>query len=125
MKIVKKINFINSYSFIFSPRPGTPASNLKLIDNNIAKERLKLIQNELFNNQSIKNKKAENTIINVLVENKIKNQDKFFGRTEFMTAVIFQGHKEIEGRIVPVFIKSSNQNSLFGEIKLKKNIKAA
>ena len=34
MKLVKKINFINSYSFIFSPRPGTAASNLELIDNN-------------------------------------------------------------------------------------------
>ena len=60
-----------------------------------------------------------------MVENKIRNQNKFFGRTEYMTAVIFVGEKDIEGKIVPVLITNSNQNNLFGEIKLKKNIKVA
>ena len=125
MKLVKKIKFINSYSFIFSPRPGTAAFNLKLIDKNIAKERLKLIQDQLFSHQSFKNKMTENTLVKVLVENKISNQNKFFGRTEHMTAVIFDGEKNIEGKIVPVLINRSNQNNLFGEVKLNKNIKAA
>ena len=125
IELIKKVGFFNSYSFIFSPRPGTAASNFKLIDKNIAKQRLKLIQDELFSNQSYKNKKTENTIVNVLVENKINNQNKFFGRTEYMTAVIFDGEKNIEGKIVPVFIKNSNQNNLFGEVKLNKNIIAA
>ena len=125
MKLVKKIKFINSYSFIFSPRPGTVASNLKLIDKKIAKKRLNLIQSELFSYQSSKNKMTENKIVNVLVENKIKNQNKFFGRTECMTAVIFDGEENIEGQIVPVLITNSNQNNLFGEIKLNKVIKAA
>ena len=44
MNLVKNIQFINSYSFIYSPRPGTPASKLKPIDNEIAKERLKKIR---------------------------------------------------------------------------------
>ena len=125
MKLVKKIKFINSYSFIFSPRPGTAAFNLKLIDKNIAKERLKLIQDQLFSHQSFKNKMTENTLVKVLVENKISNQNKFFGRTEHMTAVIFDGEKNIEGKIVPVLINHSNQNNLFGEVKLNKSIKAA
>ena len=125
MQLVKKIRFINSYSFIFSPRPGTVASNLKLIDTKVAKKRLNLIQSELFGYQSSKNKMTENKIVNVLVENKIKNQNKFFGRTECMTAVIFDGEENIEGQIVPVLITHSNQNNLFGEIKLNKDIKAA
>ncbi len=125
MQLVKKIRFINSYSFIFSPRPGTVASNLKLIDTKVAKKRLNLIQSELFSYQSFKNKMTENKIVNVLVENKIKNQNKFFGRTECMTAVIFDGEENIEGQIVPVLITHSNQNNLFGEIKLNKDIKAA
>jgi tRNA-2-methylthio-N6-dimethylallyladenosine synthase len=125
MQLVKKIKFINSYSFIFSPRPGTVASNLKLIDTKVAKKRLNLIQSELFSYQSFKNKMTENKIVNVLVENKIKNQNKFFGRTECMTAVIFDGEENIEGQIVPVLITHSNQNNLFGEIKLNKDIKAA
>ena len=125
MKLVKKIKFINSYSFIFSPRPGTAASNLKLIDERVAKERLKLIQKELFDHQNFKNKTTENKVVNVLVENKMKGQNKFFGRTEYMTGVIFDGEQNIEGKIVPVLITSYNQNNLFGEIKLNKNIKAA
>ena len=44
IQLVKNIKFINSYSFIFSPRPGTPASKLKLVDKEIAKERLTHIQ---------------------------------------------------------------------------------
>ena len=42
-----------------------------------------------------------------------------------MTAVFFNGKKNIEGKIVQVLIKSSNQNNLFGEVKLNKNTKAA
>ena len=64
-------------------------------------------------------------LVNVLVENKIKNQSDYFGRTEYMTAVIFKGEKNIEGKIVPVLISKSNQNNLFGKIKLNnKNIAA-
>ena len=55
----------------------------------------------------------------------MKGQNKFFGRTEYMTGVIFEGKQNIEGKIVPVLITSYNQNNLFGEIKLNKNIKAA
>ena len=67
----------------------------------------------------------ENKLVNVLVENKINNQNKFFGRTEHMTAVIFDGEKNLEGKIVSVLITGSNKNNLFGVVKLKKNIKAA
>ena len=125
IKLIKKLKFINSYSFIFSPRPGTAASNLNSIDKKLAKERLKIAQNELFLNQILKNKKSENKVINVLVENKMKNQEKFFGRTEHMTGVIFDAEQNIEGKVVPVLVENSNQNNLFGKLKLKDNIKAA
>ena len=67
----------------------------------------------------------KNKIVNVLVENKIKNQNKFFGRTEHMTSVIFESKKNVEGEIVPVLIKNYNRNNLFGEINLNNNIIAA
>ena len=123
--LIKKIRFINSYSFIFSPRPGTTASNLELIDEKITKERLKIVQEKLFSHQKEKNKSLENKSINVLVENKMDGQNKLFGRSEHMTSVIFGGDKNLIGKIVSVKIKSSNQNSLFGEINLKNNFKAA
>ena len=55
-ELIKKIQFINSYSFIFSPRPGTTASNLKEIDPIISKERLKIIQKILFDYQKKRTK---------------------------------------------------------------------
>ena len=125
LKLVKKIKFTNSYSFIFSPRPGTVAAKLNLIAKEIAHERLKIIQEELFKNQQDTNKYLENRVVKVLAENQMKNQEKLFGRSEHMTPVIFNGEKKNIGKVISVKINKSNHNSLFGEIELIKNIKAA
>ena len=122
-KLIKKIKFINSFSFIFSPRPGTRASKLEMIDKNLAKERLLLIQEELFNNQKEKNKSMENEIIEVLVENKMKKQNKLFGRNKYISPVIFDGDESNIGNLVKVKVKNSNQNTLFG--LLDEKMKAA
>jgi len=121
MELIKKISFINSYSFIFSPRPGTVAADLELIDKEKSKERLQIIQKRLFENQINKNKLLEGKILDVLVENKMKDGIKLFGRTEHMTSVIFDGNIDCIGKIVKIEINSSNQNSLFG--KLQENCK--
>ena len=62
----KKIKFINSYSFIFSPRPGTVAADLNLIDKKISMERLEKIQSQLYDNQMHMNKSLEHKTIKVL-----------------------------------------------------------
>ena len=121
IELIKKIKFTNSYSFIFSPRPGTAAADLDLVDKKKSKERLEIIQKKLFENQIKKNKSLENTVVNVLVENQMKDKKKLFGRTEYMTSVNFEGTLENIGKIVQVKITDSNQNSLFG--KLKKSYK--
>ncbi len=125
LELIKKIKFINSYSFIFSPRPGTTAANLKMIDEKVAKERLKIIQEKLFQHQREKNKSLESKYIDVLVENETKDQNRLFARNDYMTSVIFDGSKNLIGKVVPVKIKNSNQNSLFGEIDLKNKFIAA
>ena len=60
-------------------------------------------------------------MVNVLVENLMKDGMKLFGRTEHMTSVIFEGNIKNVGKIVKVEITDSNQNGLFG--KLKENYK--
>ena len=119
LKLLDKVNFINSFSFIFSPRPGTTASNYELIDNEICKERLIIIQKKLFNNQIQINKSMEKQSVEVLVENKLKNQSKFFGRNKYLSSVIFDGSEDIIGKLVQVKIENSNQNSLFGKLDNK------
>jgi tRNA-2-methylthio-N6-dimethylallyladenosine synthase len=123
--LIKKINFINSYSFIFSPRPGTVASKLKLIDKKISMDRLEKIQNQLFENQLNMNKSLENKILDVLVENLTADKTQAFGRSEYMTSVLFDGKKSDIGKIVSVKIKRSNRSTLFGKIIDKPNQRVA
>ena len=118
-ELIKKIKFINSFSFIFSPRPGTKAAKLEMIEKNIAKERLTLIQEELFNNQIEINKSLENNTINVLVENKMEKQNKLFGRNKYISPVIFDGNENLIGKVVKVKVQTSNQNTLFGLLDKK------
>ena len=125
MDLINQIEFINSYSFIYSPRPGTSAAKLDVVDNDKTKKRLEIIQKKLFENQLERNKSLENTVINVLVENRMKDGAKLFGRTEFMTSVIFDGSEENIGNIVQVKITGSNQNSLFGILKENYNKRVA
>ena len=112
--LIKNIKFINSFSFIFSPRPGTVASKLSLIDKKISLRRLEKVQRQLFNHQIQMNKSLENKEIEVLVENKTEESNKLFGRSEYMTSVIFDGKDEDVGKVIKVKINNSNQNTLFG-----------
>ena len=123
--LIKEIKFINSYSFIFSPRPGTIASNLDLIDRKISHKRLEKIQELLSNNQIQINKSIENKIIDVLVENQTEDKKKLFGKSEYMTSVIFNGDKKNIGKVVKVRIIRSNRNTLIGEISENFNQKVA
>ena len=125
LQLIKRIKFINSYSFIFSPRPGTVAADLKLINKKISIERLEVIQNLLFENQTNMNKSLENKTINVLVENLTDDKAQVFGRSEYMTSVIFNGKKEDIGKIMSVKINKSNRSTLFGELIVNSNQKVA
>ena len=124
LELVEKIGFINSYSFIFSPRPGTPAAEKKL--NNLAEsaKRLKKLQNILENIQIKNNKTYHQQYCEVLIENKLSNQEKYFGRTKYMIPVIFDSDNCQPGELVNVKITSFNQKNLFGFHKNNK-IKAA
>ena len=118
--LVNEIGFINSYSFIFSPRPGTPASDKKLNEQSINQKRLKKLQNILENFQIKNNKGFLEKYCEVLVENKLKNQPKYFGRTKCMTPVIFDSDNCSMGELVKVKITSCNQKNLFGFHKSNK-----
>ena len=125
LNLIKEIKFINSYSFIFSPRPGTVAANLELIDKKISSKRLEKIQKLLFKNQIIMNKSLENKTINVLGENLTEDKSQVFGRSEYMTSVVFNGKKSDIGKIVTVKIKQSKRSTLFGEIVNNSNRRVA
>ena len=124
LSLVKKIKFINSFSFIFSPRPGTKAANLDQIDKEISQERLLKIQEYLFKFQLNLNESFINKTIDVLIENELEGQNKLFGRNQYMNSVIFEGNKNLIGKNINIKIERVNQKSLFGKVE-KNNMRAA
>ena len=64
-------------------------------------------------------------MINVLVENKTDRASKFFGRSEHMTSVIFDGNYEDVGKVVKIKVITSNRSTLFGEKVTKNKLKVA
>jgi len=117
--LLKKVKFIGSYSFIYSARPGTPAFNLKTIDEKLAKERLMSFQNISKNIKTEYRKILLTKTMPVLFENKTKDGDKYFGRDEYFNSVIVHSNENLTGKIKNVKIIELNQNTLFGEISSK------
>ena len=125
-ELMEKIKFINTYSFIFSPRPGTPASDMKIIDEKIAKKRLATFQNIAENIKINYKKQLLNQIVKVLFENKMeKVKDKYFGRDEYQNPVIVVSKKNIIGQEKKVLIKKFSKHTIYGEIIDTDNFLAA
>ena len=121
LNLLNKIEFINCFSFIFSPRPGTPAAKLTQIDYNISKKRLIIFQNAAEKIKLKYKRSLFNTTALVLFENKLKTNDGFFGRDEYLNSVIVKTKQNLKGKIKEVRITDGNQNTLFGEIDQKHN----
>ncbi len=117
LSLMKKVKFINSYSFIYSSRPGTPSSLLETVDINIAKKRLEDFQKVSKNIKINYNRSLLNKRVKVLFENSFKSdKSKFFGRDEHFNPVIVKSTNDISGLILEVTIKEFSQNTLFGEL---------
>ena len=125
LNILKEIKFINSFSFIFSPRPGTPAAEINQLDNNIAKERLSIFQKTAEDIKMKFRKNLYNKKSTVLFENRIVGKNEFFGRDELQNSVIVKTSEDLKGKIKNVNITGGNQNTLFGNIDFNSNQKNA
>ena len=88
------------------------------------KKKLQILQKVLEDIQFENNKSHLEQYCEVLVENKLDKQEKYFGRTRYMTPVLFEGNDYKPGDLVNVKIQSYNKNNLFGFCKINK-VKAA
>ena len=116
LDLIEKVKFINSYSFVYSSRPGTPASKLGHINLETAKKRLTKLQAILERNNSIYKEGFLGKSTEVLFENKLDNQNKYFGRDKFLNSVIVYSEKSLTGKILDIKINAFNHNNLFGDI---------
>ncbi len=118
LKLVEDINFDNSFSFIYSKRPGTPASNLPdNISEETKKTRLQILQAKLMNQMDQHSLGMLGTTQQVLVEGPSKKSaDEMTGRTDSNRIVNFKGSPELIGKIIPVKITDIKRVSLQGEV---------
>ena len=116
-ELMEKVKFINSYSFIFSPRPGTPAGSMKIIKTKLAQKRLVMFQKIAEKIKLNYKQNLLNSVVKVLFENKMKNEkNKYFGRDEYQNPVIAYSKKNITGQERDVVIKKFTQHTIYGEL---------
>lgn len=118
MNLIHDIGFDNSFSFIYSPRPGTPAANLPdNVSMDVKKQRLAILQNRILLNMKRISDSMVGTTQQILVTGPSKKDPKqFAGRTENNRVVNFNGDLELVGKLVSIKITESLPNSLRGEL---------
>ncbi|MCY1162866.1 tRNA-2-methylthio-N(6)-dimethylallyladenosine synthase [compost metagenome] len=118
MKLIDDVGYDTSFSFIYSPRPGTPAANLHDdTPHEVKLKRLQRLQAAIDENVRAISASRLGTIQRVLVEGAArKTTDALFGRTECNRAVVFNGPDRLIGQLVDVRITEAPQRSLRGEV---------
>ncbi|QMT60035.1 tRNA (N6-isopentenyl adenosine(37)-C2)-methylthiotransferase MiaB [Legionella sp. PC997] len=118
MDLVHEIGFDTSFSFIYSPRPGTPAANLP--DDTpleVKKQRLQILQNRLLLQASRYSQSMTGSIQKILVTGHAKkDSQQLSGRTECNRVVNFDGPAHLIGQFVDVQISEALPNSLRGRL---------
>ena len=118
LDIIEEINFDVSYSFVYSKRPGTPATYYKdNVEDIVKKKRLHKLQDLLNKKLDTRLKNMQGSTQRILVEGVSKKGDNLLtGRTENNTVVNFKGKCNSIGNIVNVRITDKSKNTLKGEI---------
>jgi tRNA-2-methylthio-N6-dimethylallyladenosine synthase len=118
LNLVDAVNFDNSFSFIYSPRPGTPAAKLyDNVDMEEKKQRLSILQDRINQNTQRISRSMVGSVQQVLVTGTAKkNTEEIAGRTENNRVVNFAGSKAHIGQIIPVRITDALPFSLRGDI---------
>ena len=118
MKLIDDVGFDNSFSFIFSPRPGTPAANLHDdTPHEVKLRRLQQLQAAINANITRISESRLGTVQRILVEGASKRDaTELMGRTECNRVVNFAGQPRLVGQLVDVKITETRTYSLRGEV---------
>ena len=119
LDIVNYCKYDGAFTFIYSPRVGTPAAKLFESDKTTIEEKEQRLYrlNELINDYSLaSNKRMLNNVYEVLVEGESNKEGMMFGYTETNKLVNFKGNSDLIGKLVNVKIIDSKSFSLDGEL---------
>lgn len=117
MDLVRRVNYAQSYSFKYSPRPGTPAAAMKnQIPEDVKTERLERLQALLIEQHAAYNARFKGRTVDVLLEEKAKKDGYLLGHTPQMQNVVVQAPDSLSGQIVRVRIVGTAATTLDGEL---------
>lgn len=118
MKLIEDVGYDVSFSFIFSPRPGTPAAEMKdETPYEVKHERLTRLQKRLEEQQFAISEKMVGTVEKILVDGYSKKSPELMtGRTENNKLVLFKGNPRMMNQIIEVTITEARLHALSGEV---------
>ena len=118
MKLIDDVGYDTSFSFIYSPRPGTPAAALQDdTPHSVKLARLQRLQAAIDHSVEAISASRLGTVQRVLVEGPArKTADALFGRTECNRPVVFNGPDRLIGQLVDIKITEAPMRSLRGEV---------
>ncbi|MDP3761608.1 MAG: tRNA (N6-isopentenyl adenosine(37)-C2)-methylthiotransferase MiaB [Ramlibacter sp.] len=121
MKLIDDVGYDNSFSFIFSPRPGTPAATLHdETPHEVKLKRLQQLQAVIEGNMRRISEARVGTMQRILVEGPSrKNATELAGRTECNRMVNFKGPARLVGQMIDVRVTEANSHSLRGEVVIE------
>ena len=117
LALVAQIGYVGAYSFKYSPRPGTPAADMReTVSAAEMDERLVRLQELIDSQQSAFNKAMIGTTVDVLFERAARNPGQIVGRTAWLQPAHVMASPDIIGKVLPVTIGSLERYSLLGEL---------
>jgi len=116
IQLIDQIKFVIAYSFMYSPRLGTPATNLKQINLKIKKARLNILQDLLKQQQKSYNQTFVNKAIEVLFDRVGRYKNQYIGRSIYNQSVFVESKNNLIGLIKKVYIKKSTNFALEANI---------
>lgn len=120
LDLVRKVEFVQAFSFKYSRRAGTPAALMpNQVEEKIKKERLEILQQLLFSYQLKFNKESIGKLMPVLFDIKGRHKGELIGRTPWMQNLHAELGKEYQNRIVNIKVTGATVNSLSGIIEGK------
>jgi tRNA-2-methylthio-N6-dimethylallyladenosine synthase len=117
LNLIEAVGFASSFSFKYSPRPGTPGADLAdQVDDETKSRRLHRLQEALERQRQEFNRKMVGRIVEVLFEKPGRHAGQIAGKTPFLQAVQVEGEVRHIGEVLPVEIIAVGPNSLFGRL---------
>jgi tRNA-2-methylthio-N6-dimethylallyladenosine synthase len=115
LDLVRKVRYASAFSFMYSPRPGTPAAGMAAqVPAEVMKARLQALQQLLIEQQVAFNESQAGRTLPVLFERVGRHRSQAIGRSPYLQSVHVEDARDLIGKIAPVTIISGQQNSLTG-----------